>query len=87
MDFPFADGSYPTLAWTAAVDFCGCEYGCGDCAACGFMLGAAVAFGLMGMAEAIRNKPGMTDWTCRSCNTFNGAGALDCDDCGAEWTP
>ncbi len=52
-----------------------------------FNTGAAVAFGLMGMAEAIRAMPGVADWTCRSCNTFNGAGALECDDCGSDWTP
>jgi len=50
-----------------------------------YATGAAVAFGLMGMAEAIRAMPGVSDWTCRSCDTFNAAGSLTCDDCGAEW--
>ncbi len=51
-----------------------------------YRAGAAVAFGLMGMAEAIRTLPGVSDWTCRSCDTFNAAGALTCDDCGYDWS-
>lgn len=52
--YPFADGSYPDT-WIAC-DIPGCEYGCGECGPCGYILGAAVAFGLMGMAEAIRRR-------------------------------
>lgn len=51
----------------------------------GLEAGWAWCAAIIGMAEAIRGRPGITDWMCRYCDTFNPAGALECDDCGSDW--
>lgn len=48
-------------------------------AAC-YGLGAAVAFGLMAMAEAIRDRR----WQCELCDGLNPITEEDCDWCGLE---
>lgn len=37
----------------------------------GLEYGAAVAFGLMGMAEAIRTRPDTSPWPCVDCGKWN----------------
>jgi hypothetical protein len=66
--WPFADGSYPENSWDIIPEeMSGCDVGCGDCSCCGYLLGAAVLGGLMGMAEAIRANDRLWLYRCAFC--------------------